>query len=109
MLMFLLGFIVGGILGIIFMAVLVMGSIADRIIAHKKDNLTDISQFSKQLYNLILQTIRSKILLIKFMVKSLVFCDSIYIFSINMPFILNLRFSLLRANQGKPWGAEQRD
>jgi hypothetical protein len=51
MLLFLIGFIVGGILGITFMAILVMGSIADRIIAHRMNNLNDISQVSKQLSN----------------------------------------------------------
>jgi len=51
MLLFLIGLIVGGILGITFMAILVMGSISDKIIARRMDNLNDISQVSKQLSN----------------------------------------------------------
>ncbi len=53
MLLFFLGFIVGGILGITLMAILAIGSIADKNKVNMLNNSNDISQVkvSKQLLN----------------------------------------------------------
>jgi len=49
MLLFLLGLIVGGILGITLMAILAIGSIADKNMVNMMKNFDDISQVSKQI------------------------------------------------------------
>lgn len=51
MLLFLLGFMVGAILGIILMAILIIGSIADRNTEYMMRHFDNVSQVGKQIYN----------------------------------------------------------
>jgi len=51
MLLFLLGFMVGAILGIIIVAILISGSIADKNMEYMMRDFDNVSRASKQIYN----------------------------------------------------------